>query len=198
MNIKIIWLILSLILISVTTTLIYQNTQQADINYYQGRRLFEEGKYDKAAEFYEQALKIKPSYADALKDLAYCYQWTNRYEKAIEVFQKAFLFSPQDNGLKISLAETYSWIKEYKKAIPLYKEVIAVAASLDTKMRLAEVYIWNNQFEEAKEILIEILKITPQDKKAKLLLARAMQYSGQAKQAIEIYKELLNEEDSNE
>lgn len=187
-----------LLVTAIATTLIYHQTQQADINYYQGHKLFEKGAYDKATKFYEQALKIKPSYADALKDLAYCYQWTNRYEKTIEVFQKALLSSPQDNGLKISLAETYSWIKEYEKAIQLYKEVIAVTDSLDTRMQLAEVYIWNNQFEEAKEILFEILKITPKDKKVKLLIAKAMQYSGQAKQAIEIYKEFLNEEDSNE
>ncbi|MBL7130850.1 MAG: tetratricopeptide repeat protein [Candidatus Omnitrophica bacterium] len=195
---KITWFIITLIFTSVITTVVYHKTQKADIYYYQGHRLFEKSAYDKATKFYEQALKIKPSYADALEDLAYCYQWTDRYEKAIEVFQKALLSSPQDNGLKISLAETYSWIKEYKKAIPLYKEVIAVTDSLDTKMQLAEVYIWNNQFEEAKEILFEILKITPEDKKVKLLLARAMQYSGQAKQAIEIYKELLGEVNGNE
>ncbi|MBU1127641.1 MAG: tetratricopeptide repeat protein, partial [Candidatus Omnitrophica bacterium] len=187
---KIIIFAVTLGLVAFITTAIFYNTQQADINYYQGHRLFEKGAYDKAIKFYEQALKIKPSYVDALEDLAYCYQWTKRYEKAIEVFQKALLSKPQDNDLKISLAETYSWMKKYKKAIPLYEEVIRVAGAIDTKRQLAEVYIWDNQFKEAREILAEILKIAPQDRKAKLLLAKAMQYSGQAEQAIEIYKEL--------
>ena len=166
MNIKIALFIVALILTSIVTTLIYRHTQQADINYYQGHRLFENGKFAQAIEFYEKALIVKPS--------------------------------PRDNKIKESLAQSLSWQKEYDKAIQLYKEVIAKTDSLDTKMQLAEVYIWNNQFEEAKEILFEILKITPQDKKAKLLLARAMQYSGQAEQAIEIYKELLREVNGNE
>ena len=91
-----------------------------------------------------------------------------------------------------------SWQKEYDKAIQLYKEVVTATDSIDAKKQLAEVYIWNNQFEEAKEILIGILKITPEDKKVKLLLARAMQYSGQAEQAIKIYKEFLKEVNGNE
>lgn len=195
---KIIWFVIALIFTSVITTGVYHKTQKADINYYQGQRLFEKGRFDEAIEFYEKVLVIGPSRLDALRDLAYAYQWTGAYEKAAVAFQKALSLKPHDNKIKESLAQTLSWQKEYEKAIQLYKEVIADSDSLDAKRQLAEVYIWNNRFKEAKEILVEILKITPQDRKAKFLLAKAMQYSGQAEQAIEIYKELLNEEDSNE
>lgn len=84
---------------------------------------------------------------------------------------------------------------EFVTAIKFYEQALAIAPSrrnVDLKTRLAEVYIWNKQFEEAKAILSEISKISPENKKIKLLLARAMRYSGQAKQAIEIYKELLD------
>ncbi len=196
--IKIICFIFVLIVISAVTTLIYQNTQQADINYYQGHRLFEKGEFAQATEFYEKALAIKSSRIDVLRDLAYSYQWTKVYEKAIITFQKILSLQPHDNKIKESLAQSLSWQKEYDKAIQLYKEVVTATDNIDVKKQLAEVYIWNNQFEEAKEILIGILKITPEDKKVKLLLARAMQYSGQAEQAIKIYKEFLKEENSNE
>lgn len=195
---KIIWFVIALIFTSIITTGVYHKTQKADINYYQGHRLFEKGRFDDAIKFYEKVLVIGPSRLDALRDLAYAYQWTGAYEKAAVAFQKTLSLKPHDNKIKESLAQTLSWQKEYAKAIQFYKEVIAVTDSLGAKIQLAEVYIWNNQFEEAKEILAEVSKISPQDKKIKLLLARAMQYSGQAKQAIEIYKELLNEEGSNE
>ena len=198
MNIKIILFIIVLILTSVATTLIYQNTQQADINYFKGHKYFEKGYYSKAIKFYEKVLLIDPARLDALTDLARCYQWTKRYEQAIDAFQKSLLITPEDNEIKESLAETYSWVKEYKKAINLYSEILETTDNIDIKRELAEVYIWSNHFEEAKEILLEILKIIPEDKKARLLLARAMQYSGQSKQAIEIYKKLLKEANDNE
>lgn len=83
---------------------------------------------------------------------------------------------------------------EFVPAIKFYEQALAINPSrlnVDIKTRLAEAYIWNKQFEEAKAVLSEISKISPENKKIKLLLARAMRYSGQAKQAIEIYKELL-------
>ncbi len=153
MNIKIIWFIIVLISTSVLTTFVYQNTQQADINYYQGYRLFEKGEYNKAVEFYEQTLAIEPLRLDALKEIAYSYQWTDRFEKAIGVFRKALSLDPQNYKIKKSLAKTYSWEKEYKKAISLYKEVITMEEDdIDAQRELAKVYIWDGQYDKAKKI----------------------------------------------
>jgi len=58
---------LILIGIAVTTTFIYHNTQQADINYYRGHKLFEKGEYDKAIKFYQKLLAEHPG----LKDILY-------------------------------------------------------------------------------------------------------------------------------
>lgn len=185
--------IVILLATAIVATLLYHQTQQTDINYYQGHRLFEKGKFDQAIKFYEKALAIKPSRLDALGDLAYSYQWTDSYEKAAIAFQKILSLKSHDNQIKQSLAQNLSWQKEYDKAIQLYKEVIAVTDSLDTKMQLAEVYIWNKQYDQAKEILKVILENNPRDLEAKLLFAKALQYSGEAKEAIKIYKELLQE-----
>ena len=133
MNIKIALFIVALILTSIVTTLIYYHTQQADISYYQGHRLFEKGEYNKAIKFYKKTLNSNPSRVDALKDLAYCYQWTDKYKEAIDAFQKTLLLSPKDNKLKKSLAETYSWVKEYKKAINLYSEILETMDNKDIK-----------------------------------------------------------------
>lgn len=195
---KILFLAVILILICAGTSLLYHNTQQADINYYQGRRLFEKGKFEQAMQFFHKASDAEPSRPDVLKDLAYAYQWTGAYGKAAGIFQQILSLKPHDNEIKKSLAQTLSWQKEYEKAIRLYKEVIAATGDIDVKRQLAEVYIWDNQFKEARGILAEILKIAPQDRKAKFLLAKAMQYSGRAEEAIEIYKELLQEKDRDE
>lgn len=152
-----------LVVLSIITTLIYRYTQQANVNYYQARRHFIEGKYNKAIPLYEKVLTFDPFHVDALKDLAHSYQRTGKYEKAIDTFQKVLSHKPQEIEIKKSLAKTYSWNKEYGKAISLYKEVIAATDDIEV------------------------------DSKARLLLAKALHYSGEAEKAIVIYKDLLGE-----
>ena len=194
MKIKILGFIVILILASGITTLFYQNTQQANINYHRGHRLFEKGKYDKAIKFYKRSLTINPSGLDALKEIAYSYQRTGRYEKAIEAFEEVLSRNPQDNKIKKSLAETLSWQKEYKKAVALYEEIVKAEDDVETRRQLAEVYIWDGQLEKARNILEIIRRDNPEDTKASLLLAKAMHYSGKAAEAGKIYEELLGEE----
>jgi tetratricopeptide (TPR) repeat protein len=183
-----------LISITVATTFIYHRSQQSDINYFKGHRYFEKRKYNAAIKLYEVALTREPAHIDALTELAFSYQWTKRYSEAIATFQKALSIKPDSIKLKIALAETYSWTGEYEKAIELYKKAIDLRESADTKRKLAEAYIWGNQPEKAKNILESMLKLNPRDSKAKLLLARSIQYSGKADEAILIYEELLAEE----
>ena len=58
---RIIWFIVTLGVAALITTLIFLNTQQADINYYQGYRYFEKGQllteaeYNAAKEFLQKA-----------------------------------------------------------------------------------------------------------------------------------------------
>ncbi len=180
-----------LILLSAGVTFFYQKTQKADINYYLGRRYFEEGVYGKAISFYKNALAIDPARIDALVGLAYSYQWTGNKEKAIELFKKALTFR-KDDDLKSALAQSYAWAGEYKEAINIYEEMDAAAGNPEIKKELAQVYIWDRQFDKAKNILMRLLAVYPDDRTAKLLLAKALQYSGEPLKAAGIYEEILN------
>ncbi len=190
MNTRPILFIVVLILVAAMTTLLYRTTQHADMNYYRGHRFFEKGEYDQAIQFYEKTLSTDPSRLDALRELAYSYQWTGRYEKAIEACKKVLSLQPQDDEIKKSLAQTLSWEKEYDKAIALYEEVVGTKDDLEAKRHLAELYIWNERPDKAKDILQHLLKDNPADSRSRLLLAKAMQYSGQAQEAVKIYEEL--------
>ncbi|MFA5271746.1 MAG: tetratricopeptide repeat protein [Candidatus Omnitrophota bacterium] len=191
---KLVSLFIALVISSFCTTVIYHKTQQADINYYQGHRLFEKGKYPEAASFYKKTLFLKPSRFDALKELAYCYQWTGQQSEAIETFQKALLVKPQDYSLKKSLAESFSWQKNYNEAIALYQEIIIATGDIDAEIKLAQVYIWDSQPQKAKEILQKVIKVKPKSFLARFLLAQAYEYSNEPQKAIDILDELAKEE----
>ena len=191
-------IILSLVAIGILTSFTYHKTQKSDINYYTGRKLFSKGKYKEAAKFYKKSLAISPDRVDALTDLGYSYQWFDDFKEAIEKFEKALSLKPEDDDLKIALAETYSWSNKHEKAINLYKEVLSVSDKPKVKKRLAEVYIWDKKPLKAKEMLESVLRDNPLDRKAKLLLAKAMHYSGETEKAVVVYEELLEKKEPKE
>ena len=184
---------LILIGIAVTTTFIYHNTQQADINYYRGHRLFEKGEYDKAVRYYKNAVSINPEHLEALRELGYSYQWTKKHADAIDAFLKALALKPADKKLKKALAKTYSWRGDLDNAIKLYSEILEGEDDIDVMRDMAGAYLWAGKYDKAKNILEDILKKHPDDSTAKLLLARTLHYGGEAEKAIPIYKELLGE-----
>ncbi|NQT47322.1 MAG: tetratricopeptide repeat protein [Candidatus Omnitrophica bacterium] len=186
-------IIVVLLATAIATTLLYHQTQQADINYYQGHKFFEKGEYDEAMKFCEKTLTINPSHKGALRDLAYSCQWTGDFERAIEAFNQILSMNPGDYKVMMALAETLAWNKEYEKSIAVCEEIIDSTGDVKAHILLGQIYIWNNQFDNAKEVLEEVLRKDPDNSQAKLLYAKALHYSGEAKAAIEIYKKLLKE-----
>jgi len=185
--------IVILLTTAIAITLLYHQTQQADINYYQGHKFFEKGEYDKAMKFCEKTLAIDPTHEGALTDLAYSCQWTGDFKRAIETFNKILSMNPGDYKIMMALAESLAWNKEYEKSIAVCEEIINSTGDIKAQILLGQVCIWNKQFDSAKEVLEEVLRKDPDNSQAKLLYAKALHYSGEAKDAVEIYEELLKE-----
>ena len=182
------------ILVTLSTAFTYHFTQQANINYYQGHRLFLKGKYDKAISFYVKAIEEGSSRRETYKELAYCYLWTGKSEKSIQLFKDVSTQKPDDYKIKGSLAEAYSWNRNYAEAIKIYKEIIIRTNSLWAKEKLAEVYLWNGQPEEAKIILEPLVRKDPDNHNLKLLWGKALYYTGESEKASKVFEGLLKEE----
>ena len=184
-----------IILLTFLTVFIYHFSQQADINYYQGHRLFLKGNYEQAIPFYVKAVEEGSSRRETYKELAYCYLWTGKSEKSIQLFEDVSTQKPDDYKIKGSLAEAYSWNRNYAEAIKIYKEIIIRTNSLWAKEKLAEVYLWNAQPKEAKIILEPLVKKEPDNYKLKLLWGKTLYYTGESEKASKVFEGLLGGED---
>ncbi|MDD5439519.1 MAG: tetratricopeptide repeat protein [Candidatus Omnitrophica bacterium] len=182
-----------LALTAATTTVVYHKTQSADIAYFKAHRYFDRGKYEEAIPLYKKALAIKGPDIDSLKDLAYSYQYTGRHQEALATFLTLLPYTPQDAGIKKAVAETYSWTKNYRKAITFYEDVLKTTGDADAALKLAEVFLWDNQYDKAIELSRAILEKDPQNAKAKLILAKALHFSGKAEEAAKLYREVLRD-----
>ncbi|MFC1479933.1 tetratricopeptide repeat protein [Candidatus Omnitrophota bacterium] len=183
-----------IILVTLSTAFTYHFTQQADINYYQGHRLFLKGKYEKAIPFYAKAIEEGSDGRDTYKELGYCYLWTGKSEKSIQLFEDVAAKKPDDYKIKDSLAEAYSWNRNYAEAIKIFKEIVIRTNSPGAKEKLAEVYLWNGQPEEAKMILESLVIKYPDNYKLQLLWGKALYYTGESEKASRVFEELLKEE----
>ena len=67
-----------------------------------GHVYFDTGKYDKAINAYEKALKLNPSNADVLTDLGIMYRRSGQFRKAIEKFDKAVAVDPNHQNARLN------------------------------------------------------------------------------------------------
>jgi tetratricopeptide (TPR) repeat protein len=148
--------------------------------------------YEKAIPLYKEVIDATGDIA-AERQLAEVYVWNKNYEDAVKSFKEVLKHEPGDTKIKAALADVLSWQKEYDEAVLLYKDIITATGDINIKRQLAEVYIWTNRFDPAKDILEAIVEANPKDFEAKLLLAKALHYSGDINKASLIYEELIKE-----
>jgi tetratricopeptide (TPR) repeat protein len=80
---------------------------QAEGHYYAALDHFAEGKYEAAIEEYRQALRIDPTFTDAMHGLARVLQDLERYDEAIEVARKIAELNSEDILAHTSLSILY-------------------------------------------------------------------------------------------
>lgn len=83
----------------------HDKREKANDYFKQGEAYQDQGRYDKAAASYEQALDIDDRYAEAHSNLGFCYRKQGDYDRAIRAYQRAIELNPK-------LAEAHEYIGE--------------------------------------------------------------------------------------
>lgn len=185
--------VISLAALAFGATAVYHHTQQSDINFYQGHRLFLRGDFRQAEGFLAKSLDHSPGRTDALREAAYCYLWTGRHKEAIESFETIIREGKPNEEDKRSLANAYAWSRRYDDAVKTLKELVFSTDRTVYKRRLARIYVWMKEYGKAKVVLEEVVKDDPSDTKAKVILAEALLRSGAQDRAIAILEGALAE-----
>ena len=132
---------------------------------------------DEAIELLRRAIDLNPKYADALNYLGYLYIDENiNVREGMELVERALKIQKDNPYYLDSLGWGYYRLKEYKKAEVYLVKAINGYKSYDRKAKvvslehLLEVYKAENLKEKAKNVAHEILKIEPNNRKAKEFL----------------------------
>ncbi len=79
--------------------------KEANVYFEQGAKLQEMGNYKKAAQKYEQAIKVDRKYAEAWSNLGYTLRKRGKFDRAVKAYKKAIKLDP-------NLAEAHEYLGE--------------------------------------------------------------------------------------
>jgi len=82
---------------------------------------------DNARKYYEQAVRFKPSYAEAINNLGTVYYARKSFSRAIRYYKRALKYTPNSASIYSNLGTAYFAQKKYKEAMETYQ----IALKLD-------------------------------------------------------------------
>src|ERR1039457_2317782 len=76
---------------------------------------------DNARKSYEQAIRLKPDYAEAINNLGTVYYARKSFGRAIRYYQRALKYTPNSASIYSNLGTAYFARKKYKEAMETYQ-----------------------------------------------------------------------------
>ena len=107
-----------------------QNPTDAVTRVELGNMYFDAGRFQEAAEFYEQALKIHPRDVNASTDLGIAYYYMNQPDQALAQFDKSLAIEPAHAKTLLNIGIVRAFGKQdLKGAADVWQKVVAQAPS---------------------------------------------------------------------
>ncbi len=79
---------------------------------------------DNARKYYQQAIRLKPDYAEAINNLGTVYYAQRSFAKAIRYYRKALKYAPNSASIYSNLGTAYFARKKYKEAMEIYQTAL--------------------------------------------------------------------------
>src|ERR1035438_1542321 len=79
---------------------------------------------DNARKYYEQAVRFRPGYAEAINNLGTVYYAKKSFGKSIGYYRKALKYAPKSASIYSNLGTAYFARKKYKEAMETYQTAL--------------------------------------------------------------------------
>ena len=150
------------------------------------------GELDEAEILYRKALKLHPTYPDALHLLGFLLHGRNKNEEAVKWIKKAVASNPKQPLFFSNLGAVYDEMGKPEEAIKCYKKALAINPEyLNAICNMGNTLKGLGKREEAIECHRKALKIKPDFYEGHNNLGISLQESGQLEEAIECYHKAM-------
>ena len=142
---------------------------------------------------YQEAIRLKPDYAEAHYNLGVAYGELGRYQEEIAAYQEAIRLKPDYADAHCNLGVAYGALSRYQEEIAAYQEAIRLQPDLaDVHYNLGVAYGELGRYEEEIAAYQEAIRVKPDDADAHFNLGLAYLARGDRGAALEQSRILLN------
>jgi len=122
------------------------------------------GDFESAAEFYGQAVKIRPEIAELQANLGLMYYQTGKDKEAIEAFREALRLKPSLFVPNLFLGLDYVKLKRFNEAIPHLKQAALLnAADIQAQLALGQAYEGSGKTRLAIDSYLRAVRLAPEN-----------------------------------
>ncbi len=157
-----------------------------------GSVLFREGKREEAIGQWEQALRIKPDYADPHSNLGVALEQAGNPQEAIRQYEQALRIDPDYANAHYNLGVTLARLGKPQEAIRHWEQALQIRPDyVDARYNLAGTLAKLGRVQEAIEQYEQVLRIEPDDAEAHNNLGAALARLGKLPEAITHWEQAL-------
>lgn len=158
-----------------------------------GNAFYELEDYERAAEYYQQALDLEPELAPASFNLARAYIESGDYAEAVAILEE-LRGGDEDNVLVLeSLAYAHSQQGRYERAAALYEQVLATSPyRVSALYSAALVYDRLEETARSRELLERAWETDPTDADVLFHYGRVLHEAGEGEEAVSVLSDYVD------
>lgn len=164
----------------------------------------EKGDKENAFKDYEQAIRLKPDYADAYAGKAYFYD--NRGDKgdkknALENYKKAIELGYTTANIYVNVGDIYYYdneLKDHEKALINYNKAVDLGyKNVNTYRSMGYIYYQKGDYNQAIESYKKVINLDSKNANVYVNMGNAYKAQGNNQKAVERYDEAINLDPKN-
>jgi tetratricopeptide (TPR) repeat protein len=125
---------------------------------------------DSARKSYEQAIRLKPDYAEAINNVGTVYYARKSYSRATRYYQRALKYAPNSASIYSNLGTAYFARKKYKEAMETYQTALKLDPNVFENHGSYGVLLEERSVEERAKFHFHMAKLYAQASRNELAL----------------------------
>jgi tetratricopeptide (TPR) repeat protein len=133
------------------------------------------GEFERAVEYIETAISVKPDDAQAHANIGLAFKGLQQIDKAIEHFQQSIHLTPSNPGTHNNLGNMYKELGQLNEAIQCYQQSLVVNPNYpEACHNLGSTFVLLGRYAEAASSLKQALALKPNSKATQIELTKAL------------------------
>jgi tetratricopeptide (TPR) repeat protein len=179
-------------LVSLYTATLAKNRGCWMAHYNLGIALNDQGKTDEAIDHYQQAIELRPRYAEAHYNLGRLLAQKGRLDDAVSHYEKALEINPADAEARNNLGVTLFGIGRVDEAVAHYREALKIRPDYaEASCNLANALLLKGDLDAAIARYSACLALSPNQPEAQYDFASALLRKGRTDEAIIHFRKVL-------